>query len=84
MTSSANYLDDSDPTFVINSATNAYGMWLASPSALLTDYVMYVSYAGGVYYGSFSSTTYGFRPLVCLESRIELKKTGENIYEIIK
>ena len=84
ITSSADYLNDSDPTFVINSTANAYGMWLASPSATYTDYVMRVFYNGNVLYYTYSSTYYGFRPLVCLESRIELKKTGENIYEIIK
>lgn len=84
ITSSADYLNDSDPTFVINSTANAYGMWLASPSAHGTTYVMHVSYFGRVRYYTFSNTRHGFRPLVCLESRIELKKTGENIYEIIK
>ena len=84
ITSSADYLNDSDPTFVINSTANAYGMWLASPSANLTGNVVYVTYYGFVYGSNYSRIDYGFRPLVCLESRIELKKTGENIYEIIK
>ena len=84
ITSSADYLDDSDPTFVINSEDNASAMWLASPSAAYTDYVMRVNYSGNVYYSDYGYANYGFRPLVCLESRIELKKTGENIYEIIK
>ena len=84
ITSSADYLNDSDPTFVINSTANAYGMWLASPSAFNTSNVMHVSCNGYVGYYSCRNTNHGFRPLVCLESRIELKKTGENIYEIIK
>ncbi len=83
ITSSADYLD-SDPTFVINSTANAYGMWLASPSANHANDVMLVRFGGTVNYITYSLTDYGFRPLVCLESRIELKKTGENIYEIIK
>ena len=84
ITSSADYLNDSDPTFVINSTANAYGMWLASPSAGNAASVMNVNSYGIVANDGYSSTYYGFRPLVCLESRIELKKTGENIYEIIK
>ena len=84
ITSSADYLNDSDPTFVINSTANAYGMWLASPSAHAPTYVMYVGSYGYVSRYTYSNTRNGFRPLVCLESRIELKKTGENIYEIIK
>ena len=83
-TSRADYLNGSDPTFVINSYNNAYGMWLASPSALYTNCVMDVSYYGDVNGTTYGGTNIGFRPLVCLESRIELKKTGENIYEIIK
>ena len=84
ITSSADYLNDSDPTFVINSTANAYGMWLASPCASSTNAVMYVYSYGSVDSNPYSATLRGFRPLVCLESRIELKKTGENIYEIIK
>ena len=84
ITSSADYLNDSDPTFVINSRDNAYGMWLASPSANSTYHVVRVYYSGNVGSSYYSTTYGGFRPLVCLESRIELKKTGENIYEIIK
>ena len=84
ITSSADYLNDSDPTFVINSTANAYGMWLASPSASTASNVMRVYSSGNVAYYTYDNTYNGFRPLVCLESRIELKKTGENIYEIIK
>ena len=84
ITSSADYLNDSDPTFVINSTDNAYGMWIASPSANYTSHVVYVDYGGYVGSDDCGYADYGFRPLVCLESRIELKKTGENIYEIIK
>ena len=84
ITSRADYLDDSDPTFVINSEDNAYGMWLASPFAYDTNTVAVESYNGYVGSNYYSTTHSGFRPLVCLESRIELKKTGENIYEIIK
>ena len=84
ITSGADYLDHSDPTFVIYSHTNANGMWLASPSADYTRNVMFVYYDGSVSNFGCGITAYGFRPLVCLESRIELKKTGENIYEIIK
>ena len=82
----ANYLNNDDPTFVIDSRDNALGMWIASPSASYARHVMQVAYTGNVSYTSYDSygSNGGFRPLVCLESRIELKKTGENIYEIIK
>ena len=85
-TSSAggNYLVTNDPTFVINTNKNAFAMWLASPSAYNAGYVMLVNYGGGVGTNSYDYTLYGFRPLVSLKSEVELRKTGDNTYEIIK
>ena len=83
ITSSADYLNDSDPTFVINSTANAYGMWLASPSAIATYDVMRVSSYGRVYLYSYSYTSaYGFRPLVCLKSDVQLQKNADGSYTI--
>ena len=79
-----NHLVTNDPTFVINTSKNAYAMWLASPSAGNTSSVMDVSYSGFVNYNAYGSTDYGFRPLVSLRSEVELRKTGDNTYEIIK
>ena len=79
-----NYLVTNDPTFVINTFKNVYAMWLASPSADYTHNVMGVSYRGFVHYDSYSATDNGFRPLVSLKSDVELRKTGDNTYEIIK
>ena len=84
ITSRTDYLDDSDTTFVINSASNAVAMWIASPSANPINRVMAVGYGGDVGNGNYDYTSDGFRPLVCLESSIKLKNVGENIYEIIK
>ena len=82
---SAEHLNGEARTFVINSDTNAQGMWLASPSAYWSLTVMSVADDGGVGNGrDYRITFFGFRPLVCLGSSIELKKTGDNIYEIIK
>ena len=80
--SSAPELDINDSTYVINSEINAYGMWIASPLARTTDTVVYISKDGYVCLNIINS--YGLRPVVCLESKIELKKTGTNTYEIIK
>ena len=79
-----NYLVTNDPTFVINTSKNVYAMWLASPSADYTSNVMGVNYRGFVHYDSYSTTRIGFRPLVSLKSDVELRKTGDNTYEIIK
>ena len=82
-----NNLYFSDRTFVIESFNNAIGMWLASPSAAGADHIICLTYDGDISYTGAGRSTYpnvGFRPLVCLESSIELKKTGDNTYEIIK
>ena len=84
MTSSSNYLDTADPTYVINSQSNASGMWLASPPASNTNGVMAVYYNGNVSNDFYSNGAYGFRPLVFLRSDVQLKKTEDNTYEIIK
>ena len=49
---------------------NCYGYWLASPSANIGSYVMFVYYSGYVYYDRSSSYNYSARPLVCLPSNI--------------
>lgn len=85
--SSGDGLGDSDSTYVIKSVSDARGMWLASPSALNmngANYIMMIDYAGIVSNGKYSSSENGFRPLVCLNSSVQLKKTGDNTYEIIK
>ena len=85
-TSSAggNNLVTNDPTFVINTSKNAYGMGLASPSAYTAASVVNVHCSGAVDYSDYSGTRYGFRPLVSLKSEVELRKTRDNTYEIIK
>ena len=81
-TAGGNYLVTNDPTFVIYTNKNASAMWLASPSAGATSSVMYVrAYVND---NSYTSAYYGFRPLVSLMSEVELRKTGDNTYEIIK
>lgn len=83
-TAGGNYLATNDPTFVINSPSNAYGMWVASPSATYAGHVLNVDYGGDVSYDDCSLTGGGFRPLVSLKSDVELRKTGDNTYEIIE
>ena len=71
-------LSTSDSLYVITSTTNAYGMWLASPSDTYdTVYVMSVPYSGYVYNDTYGNTFRGFRPLVCLKSDIQLEADGD-------
>ena len=72
-------LGTSDSLYVITSQTNALAMWLASPSAYGTSYVVYVNYAGfvGCYNYNYTGADLGFRPLVCLKSDIQLEADGD-------
>ena len=74
-----NMLSKSDSLYVITSQTNALAMWLASPSAYGTSYVVYVNYAGfvGCYNYNYTGADLGFRPLVCLKSDIQLEADGD-------
>ena len=63
----------------------AYYMWLASPSASDSDYLLRVYCNGNVYICYFGSSLLGVRPLVCLESGVSLEKqevNGEIVYNI--
>ena len=77
------YLNTSDRTYVINSKSNAEGYWIASPNAFGNHvYVMAVLYNGGVEMSIYGSTTFGFRPLVCLKSDVTLQKNSDGSYTI--
>ena len=66
-----------DSLYVISSYVNALGMWVASPSAYNASYVMYVSRLGSVNSSTYYASTYGFRPLVCLNSNVQLQESGD-------
>ena len=63
----------------------AYYMWLASPSAYNSNYLMYVNFNGSVNYYDYDTSVLGVRPLVCLESGVSLEKqevNGDIVYNI--
>ena len=74
----SNILDTTDNTFVISSTSKAGGMWVSSPSASSENYVMYVGYDGRVSHDSSISDDYGFRPVVCLKSGVNLVQSGSD------
>ena len=75
-------LSTSDPLYVITSESNAYGYWLASPSAYINGRVMTVGFNGTIGYNYYASNYDGFRPLVCLKSNIKLQKVSNTQYAI--
>lgn len=67
-------LDTSDSLYVISSKTDAYSMWLASPSAYNSDRLLGVNCKGYVNYHDYDDSDVGFRTVVCLKSNVEIEK----------
>ena len=68
-----------DSLYVLLESKGARGMWVASPSAYNTDLVVLVNYSGDVSsaYSNYTGNDYGFRPLVCLKSSVQLQESGD-------
>ncbi len=79
---SSNYLDTTDTLYVSqNTNTNANGYWLASPG-YMPDYLYTVRCTGDVSDWLYTRPHWGFRPLVCLKSDVELQKVENGKYKI--
>ncbi len=75
-------LDREDSLYVLNTTTKTSGMWLGSTSVHGATYIMYVGYNSDVFYTTPRNTNNGFRPLVCLNSDVQLEKNSDGMYEI--
>ena len=76
-------LDKSESLYVISDTSKASAMWVGSPSASDTYSLVYVYYSGNVGYSYFYiDRTPGFRPIVCLNSDIQLEKQSDGTYLI--
>ena len=73
---------DCDEIYVKPNSRRAKGVWLASPSHYSTSSLVYVQYEGRLGGASYGGSDYGLRPLVCLKSEVQLKKTGDRVYAI--
>ena len=78
----ASMLKTSDSLYVITKQTDALAYWLASPSASTSSSVVTVDYGGDVTNGTYSISSFGFRPLVCLKSDVTLEKVSDTEYAI--
>lgn len=74
-------LSTSDSLYVLPKSNGAYAMELASPSNGGPSNIMHVSLYGGVSFNSYTGTNFGFRPIVCLKSAIQLEE-DEDGYKI--
>lgn len=74
-------LNKSDSLYVLPSSKGASAMWLASPSLLNPESLVFVVNNGDVSRNKYNTTDIGFRPLVCLKSDIgfEVDGAGYNI-----
>ena len=72
-------LSTSETLYVLPSysTSGANVMWLASPSASGGGNVLYVTCYGGVGYDYYNNTYGGFRPVVCLNSKVSVTDNGD-------
>ena len=77
---SSDYLNAADDLYVIDETNNASAMWVASPSAGNSNVVCKVRYDGNVGDYGYSSNVVGFRPLVCLQSNVQLEKQQDGSF----
>ncbi len=71
-----------DPLYVIASSENANAMWVASPVANSQETLWAIYSRGTASNDYYSSGNMGFRPVVCLKNNVQLKKTGDFVYQI--
>ena len=70
--------------YIKSDNSNANAMWLASPSADNGNGLMYACYNGKLSFDSYVDSYFafpGFRPVVCLKSKVKLQKVVDG-YEI--
>ena len=69
--------------YVIPETSKANYYWLASPSAFGSNRLLSVGCSGGVDYSIYRSSL-GVRPLVCLQSGVQLVSNGDGTYKLSK
>ena len=81
------FLNEEDSTYVINSGDNAGGMWIASPADFYPLDYLIIIYSTGKMSTTGNRTTspsFGFRPIVCLNSNVELQDNGNGTFSIVE
>ena len=76
--------DEFNKIYIKSDQDKADAMWLASPSAHFSSYVISADYNGYVNYNSHINNGPGLRPIVCLKSEVQLEKVDENTYRIVE
>ena len=73
--------DEYNSIYIKPDNSNANAVWLASPSAYSSGGLVRAYYNGSLNNYSYSSDGPGFRPVVCLKSKVKLQKVVDG-YEI--
>ena len=71
-------LNTKESLYVINTASKANAMYLASPIAYGVKYIMGVRYDGLIDQYGYNNGIAGFRPIICLNSNIKLEESNGN------
>lgn len=73
-------LDVNDSLYVAEYTGTVDAMWVASPAEISKDAVIYIDCDGTVSVSNVNA--FGFRPLVCLNSSVQLKENVDGSYAI--
>ena len=74
--------DEFNKIYNDSNTSKASGYWLASPSANGSNSLMFAAYYGDINYHHYFDTYCGFRPLVCLESSVDIVSNGNGTYKL--
>lgn len=74
--------DDFNKIYVDSDPVKAQNMWIASPSKNGANTLMCVSYTGQLRSELYYTRTIGFRPIVCLNSGVNIVSNGDGTYRI--
>lgn len=84
---SSYFINNDDSSYVINSKDEADGMWIASPiDSYGEDEIINIYYSGKLTSSNLrvTSPSLGFRPIVCLNSNVELQDNGNGTFSILE
>lgn len=79
-------LNENDDLYMVRSVDKALFTWIASPCMYnpnnISDNMLVMAYNGTISANSYDGTLTGFRPVVCLNSNVKLKKNSNGTYII--
>ena len=75
--------DTIEDSLYMPSNTNAFAYWLSSPAADYDTNIFYISSThGSIVPGNYEAPAIGFRPVICLNSDVQLQQISDSEYNI--